>query len=77
MLGRRPTVATRAEQIAALRDVLATGASAVTLDGKTVTYRSRAEIRAELAILEAEEAAATGGARPLRRIKAATRSGVA
>ena len=57
---------TRAERIAALEAALAAGVVQVRYsDGRSVTYASMADLRAELERLRAEDAAAAG-----RRIKA-------
>jgi hypothetical protein len=62
-------VATLAEQIASLKAARATGVLTSRLaDGRTVTYRSDAELVAAIAALEAEQAASTGTA-TVRRLQ--------
>lgn len=60
------------EQTVALREAIALGATRITYDGKSVSYRSLAEMREVLADLEADE---SGRPRRRRRRYAAFRSG--
>lgn len=69
------TVETIQAEIDQLKAVLATGASSVTSDKGSATYRSRREIDLSISRLQDELAALTGG-RKRRRVRlAVTRGG--
>lgn len=61
-------------QACALREALASGEHRVSFDGKTVEYRSVAEIRAALAEVEAALAMSAGRV-PARQIRVTTTKG--
>lgn len=66
-------MATLEQQLAMLKNLKRSGVLRTTYDGKTIEYRSMAELNMAIKDLEAEIAAAAGAPRPVARFSSFNR----